>query len=128
MTPTLQATCDAALTTLQTAVDAYQPSYYAAHGRYWQGLMTPATVPADGALVAPDLTLKPEGQAEDWSGVSIAATLPFSVQVDRYDGPRGTGYQILVRVLDSGQLAVRSIGIGPESAWRTHDWQGVVNY
>lgn len=124
MTPTLQATCNVVLTTLQTAVDAYQASYFAAHGRYWQGLMTPPTVPADGALVAPDLTLKPEGQAEDWSGVGIAATLPFSVQVDRYDGPLGPGYQILVRVTDVGRLMARSVGSGPE-IWRTFDWSDV---
>lgn len=117
----LQTTLDASLASLQAKVDAYQPGYLVTNGRYWQGIQTPAVVPADGVLGALDLTVKPTDQTENWQPLAVVvASAPLSVACHTHNGPLGKGYTIHGTVMVSGQKWVRAIGLGAHS--QNFDW------
>lgn len=103
---------------------AYQDGYQAKHGRYWQGLRTPATVPRDGERVEPDLTRRPTDQDEDWQafGWELPDRLLAPVRVDAYDGPEGQGYVLRLRINLDGMDYARSWGHGPEADANTTSW------
>lgn len=111
---------------------ARQDAYFAAKGRYWQGIRTPNAIPQDGADTAPVTNLKPAYQAEDWADVGLTAavlgTLPMRLRIDQYDGPSGRGWVATATVVvTSGAGAgtyVRSRQVGPET-WRTQAWTKV---
>jgi len=125
--PGLASQCNQILSDLQTELATDQPAYAAAHGgRFFQGLKTPATTPADGASGAPDKTRRPSDQAENWNdaNVTLPAQMQCSVEVHVYQGPQGWGYVIIGEVGAGGKKYHKAINVGPESH-RSHDWREI---
>ena len=123
---------DARLATLWTnQVLPRQAAYFAAHGRYWQGIVTtdrinlPNTLTADAAAaeMVPDKTRKPTDQNENWTdaGLPLEATIPMGLCIDVYDGPLGMGYVGVVVAKHNGTIYSRAQNFGPET-WRTLPW------
>lgn len=112
---------ETATAAVKVQVDAMQPAYLAAHGHYWQGILTPIVLPADGVELAADYTVKPTDQAEDWTVLSVRPlTLPMSVECHVHKGPLGDGYTVYDHVVEAAVHWVKAIGAGPHSA--TFDW------
>ncbi len=125
--PTLQlvrAVADARLTVLWTDhIRPRQDAYFAAHGRYWQGLVT-SSIPEDGAEAVADYTSSPTDQAETWAdifGAAIGMSLPVALAVDVYEGPQGHGFVARVWIRYDGTVYMRAQNHGLES-WRTAAW------
>jgi hypothetical protein len=122
---------DSRMAGLLPQIAARQALYRAGRGRYWQGLETHAGVPEDGAQAAPDrLTAHPTDQPEDWAGGAMGplpATLPMTLAVDVYDGPRGQGYVVRAQVRIAGQLWRRTFApaVGAETGRATSGWSRV---
>lgn len=94
-----QSDIDTAVATLITNINSAQATYYAANGKYWQGLISHNTIPADGGSVAADnLTSTPSDQVVTWNtfmGANKPGTLPAAVYVHTYKKPNGQqGYKI----------------------------------
>ena len=113
-----------ALATLAAKVQTKQTAFLASKGRYWQGILTPATIPVDGKDTAPDLKLRPTDQQEDWTTLGLPATIPVSIEVHTHNGPQGHGYTICVHATASGKRYVRAHGVGAHSY--TLGWAEVV--
>ena len=116
---------DARLTTLWPHIVARQEAFFAAHGRYFQGLRTHATIPANGDETPPDLTTNPHDQPETWAGAGYAfgATLPMRIAVDTYAGPLGAGWVARVWVRAAAVVWTRARGVGPHAAEYTTGWE-----
>ena len=121
---TLQAKADQVLQDLLVAIAARQVAALDATGAYWQGIMTPATPPADGAEIPPDLKRKPVGRGTSWAEepVPLPAEIPVAVAVDVYDGPAGRGYVVRGSLVLAGVRWDRAIGVGPEDYRTTAGW------
>ena len=127
----IQAAIDNFWTNHQTKFVGVQNDYAAGHsGRYWQGIVTPATPPDDGALVNPDLARKPTDQPERWIDVFTGGRAlpntnwPASIHVDVYDGPDGKGWSVTVTYTKGGETWSRTFHVGPET-WRERPWEKV---
>jgi len=102
-----------------------QNAYFATHGRYWQGIVTPGVRPDDGGSVVPNYTFKPTDQATSWadhfSGANaLPGSIPAQIAIDVYDGPLGKGYTITLFITKAGRLYARTWNVGPENrdaAW-----------
>lgn len=107
-----------------------QERYFANHGYYWQGVLTPATIPDDGVLVAANYSVRPTDHPERWSDIFInddiddrlPASIPMQISVDVYGGPRGQGWSFTVYATKAGTLYWRTWHVGPETERQT-DWQ-----
>lgn len=120
-------TVDAKLATLWSAIQTKQDTYAANHnGRFWQGLRTASTHPADGVASLPDIGLRcPTDQLGDpWPAAIRNNPLEMAIQIDVYDGPLGTGYQATVWVSIVGRTWTRTAQVGPET-WRASGWSEV---
>jgi hypothetical protein len=115
---------DQRLTNLWPTVLAKQQAYLASKGRYFQGLRSSSTIPADGADVPPDnLTAHPHYQAESWQSMGgFPATEMSQIECHQYDGPQGKGFVLILTVLLAGQTWRRTVNYGPET-WRGTSWQ-----
>lgn len=101
-----------------------QNAYFAAHGRYWQGILTPSGIPADAADTAPESSVHPSDQLETWLdflGVDLPSTFPCSLRIDAYNGPLGHGYTVTAYVGSQGEPWTRTWEVGPED-WRAQTW------
>lgn len=127
-TPTAQDNADTFLNDFLAHIAARQDAYSAIHGKYFQGISTHSVVPADGFETAPDLSVKPTDQAEDWDdiGFILPDTLPCAVEIHTYDGPLGKGYDVILTVEVNGQKWQRAKSTGPEAHYRVHAWYEVV--
>lgn len=107
-------------------LSAAQDAYYAAHGRYAQGLDTHSTLPADGIEAAPDRSAAhPTDQAESWADLgSLPAAMLSRLRMDVYESPQGHGYVVVSEVRIAGELCRKALNVGPETS-RAHGWQGV---
>lgn len=123
----IKARADQVLTQIWREIQERQVVYAANHGgRYFQGLITHTVTPADGVDVAPDcLLVTPTDQPERWIdfGLELPA-IPFSIQLDVYDGPLGKGYVVTVQVKYQGVLYERAAQYGPETH-RAFSWREV---
>jgi len=118
-------------TNLESQIAAWQATYLAANGKYWQGLVTHTTYPQDGNTASPDnLSSKPFYEALNWLQVGYPAPnavplpTPMQTQVHQYVTPTGTcGYQVVLRWQASigSVIYERSIDYGVEP-WRTQAW------
>lgn len=102
-----QAAIDSAVATLLAAIDTAQTTYYGTYGKYWQGLISHVTIPADGSNVAADnLSATPTDQVTTWDdfmGVNKPGTIPAAVRVDVYKKPDGSwGYKKKVLFIYAG--------------------------
>lgn len=118
---------DANLLTRLPAAEQMQEAYFAANGRYWQGLWSQPKPPADGEIAAPVLDTRPTDQLETRLDTGAAALFPADAKtrlaVDAYAGPLGHGWVVLLEFEYAGVRHVKSISYGPED--RSHDWQEV---
>lgn len=106
---------------------AKQNAYLAAHGTYWQGIVTPSEIPDDGATVVQDYTRRPTDHVHRWIDVfagvdALPDNIPAQIQVDVYGGPLGQGWTLTVRATKNGNLYWKTWAVGPET-WREQDWQ-----
>jgi len=122
----IRAAIDARLAQLWPVVQTKEANYLAAHGHYWQGLRTHRfTLPADGALVTPDIgALTPTDQPDPWPSAITTINLEMALVIDVYDGPLGDGYVASVWVMIGGRVWMRSAQVGPET-WRVEGWHEV---
>ena len=105
---------NAALADVASRIEAREATYFTNHGRYWQGIMTPATVPLDGADTAPDLTLRPTDQLEDWTNFNLPATIPFAIGVMVHQGPLGWAFTEFAIARTSAEgYWIRTKNVGP---------------
>jgi len=106
-----------------------QEAYLAAHGRYWQGILTPSAPPDDGASVAADWTRRPTDQLDRWADVfaaadALPANIPAQIRVDVYSGPGGHGWTVTLIATKNGHTYYRTWNVGPET-WRAQPWAEV---
>lgn len=119
----LLAEINSRLATLAGQIATRQAAYFAAHGRYWQGLCTHATAPGDGTEAAADREgTRPTDEAESWTDAGLTPDRLFALQCDTYEGPTGPGYVLTVTVTWSGRTWQRAQGYGPETH-RTFAWR-----
>lgn len=124
MTPAeIRAEISRRVTLLRGALWNRQAEHLARTGRYWQGLATHGTMPADGSEpVADRLAERAHGHTETWASLGGLDSIRMaSVQVDTYDGPHGQGYVIIVRVRIGADRWSRHHNVGPET-WRERAW------
>lgn len=112
---------------------ARQNAYFAANGKYWQGLVTHSAIPTHDSATVGDtsanrLTFKPTDQSETWGDFLPewnAETFAAAVVIDVYDGPGGKGWIVIVFVRYSGTIYQRCKSFGPDTsfdfAWRIWD-------
>jgi len=106
-----------------------EDDYRALRGRHWQGIVTPNTLPDNGASVTADWTKRPTDQPESWAdwftgANALASSIPCQVRIDVYDGPKGKGWTMTVRFTKDGRTYARTWNTGPET-WRDRDWADV---
>lgn len=121
--PGIETRCNAVLTSVMAQLPVVQANQQALHGKNWQGLVTPADTPQNGADSPPNKARKPSDQMEDWSAVTLPNGVPCSVTVDIHQGPTGWGYTLVGEIVIGQILWRRSIGVGPGST--THDWMEI---
>lgn len=127
ISPKLEAGLDKFFSDNLVTIQKVQGAYFQARGRYWQGIITPATPPDETtAKRAPDLKKKPTDQVEAWEdvfkGLDVLPTeWPAQVQIDVYDGPIGKGYTVTLNATEGGKLQSRTWNFGPET-WRERGW------
>lgn len=123
---------DTWLTNQWPTVTGRQATYFAANGRYWQGLLSCAgtnaipnfTGASDGDATADNMDSKPDYEAESIADVFpalVGISLPAAFLCDQYVGPLGAGYVITVFVRFNGTIYTRSKTVGPEN-WRDSAW------
>lgn len=117
---------DAKLATLWTAVQNKEAAYFAANGRYWQGLKTHTVNPADGNETLPNVgTATPYYQSDPYPLAIRNTALPMALEIHQYQCPDGTkGYQAFVYVTVLGETYTRSAQVGPET-WRAYGWRKI---
>ena len=127
----------ATLAQIQTAVNARlsdflpkvrtrQETYFANHGKYWQGIAF-STVPDDGALVTPNYSLKPTDQNSSWADAGVNADLPAQVEcqiaIHVYEKPGSVfGYVVVVRVSKAGTTYRRTGQVESGAVVTTGSW------
>ena len=105
-----------------------QDTYFSNHGRYWQGILTPSNVIADGIDTDIEPNLRPTDQQESWLDMfeaQLPTKLPMQFQIDTYSSPLGHGFVATVYVKFNNNIYTRSKGIGPED--RDQAWHIVEN-
>lgn len=119
------------LTDKWPAVVSKQDVYFAAHGEYWQGLITHTTIPTftdlvDGDAIPDRLLSKPTNMVVSWADAFpslVGITWPAALLMNVYDGPAGKGWQATLFIYYDSVLYTRSGGVGPESDSRDFNWQ-----
>jgi hypothetical protein len=114
-----------------------QNAYFAAHSRYWQGVIlvgltalpdNPNNGDATVLEVTPNASARPTDQAESWAdlGFNFGAQnrVPMAIQIDTYNGPQGWGYVGTVYARWNGNYYTRSQNVGPETH-RTIGWRQI---
>lgn len=120
---------DTALTNLWQQLSTRQDTYYAAHGRYWQCLISTTNTPnwnsTNSADSLPNNTNAiPFYQVEQIVDVFpelLTNLFPAAIMIDQYRGPLGDGYVGTVIVQYQGTNYYRVQQRGPET-WRTSAW------
>jgi hypothetical protein len=128
ISPKLETDLEAFFADTLAVIGKIQSAYAASHGgKFWQGILTPATPPDETTKQRPpDLSKHPTDQSEAWEDVFkgadiLPANWPAQLQIDVYDGSLGTGYTITLQASEGGKLQARTWNFGPEthrdSAW-----------
>src|SRR5262245_399543 len=93
-----------------------QADFKTTHSKYFQGILTPPTLPVDGADVDPIYTLHPSDQAQDWGvflGTTAFGKMPSSIEIFYHKGPNGEGFTIIVKYQNAqGEIWQRKFGTG----------------
>lgn len=101
--PTADPIFDSAWTLLQTA----QTTYHASNGKYFQLLLSPNSVVADGATENFVVTLPSDDPGHAIS-ITIPTPIPFGMEFHEWKGPQGDGYRLIARVILDGVEHIRS--------------------
>lgn len=108
------------ITDLIVKITAAQASYFATHGKYFQGIKTPAT-PLDGVTeVTMDVDAKPTDQLEGWIDFDSQTfkrntKVPYQIRVDVYESPLGWGWVFTGELWYAGEHLVYKHHNGPET-------------
>lgn len=116
-------------------VQPRQATYFAAHGHYWQGIITTPLLslldnPSDAnptvLEMVPALLNHPTDQAETWTDalIVLGATIPMALECHTYGGPLGQGYVGIVYGKWNGNVYTRRQNFGPET-YRDMPWTQV---
>ena len=125
----LRAAIETDLAARYADIKAAQDAYFAAHGRYFQGVLTHTSIPAHTVAVqndaAPDnMAGHPTDQAETWNDFlpGIAGqSMPAALETHVYDGPDGPGWTLRQRCsLESEEFQREREATG--KAWRRERW------
>lgn len=136
---TLKTNCNRILSNLQTNLLDSQKDYkntvlstdafgnQIKRNKYAQCILTPASIPEDGIKSAPNKTVKPTDQAENWNdvGVTLPVTMDCSVAVDVYKNSQGWGYVIRGETISGGKKYIKVIHVTGNETWREQDWTEV---
>ncbi len=122
----LKAQIDGELALLWDIILTRQLAHYSMYGKWFQGMITHGTIPADGNVAFPDnWGSSPTDQNTNWQDfldTRLPATLPMAITIDVYTGPLGSGFTACVWAYANGDLYRRCKAIGPEKQPRTLDW------
>lgn len=115
------------LSTFLPLIRTRQETYFANHGRYWQGIAF-SSVPDDGALVTPNYNLKPTDQNSSWADAGVNADLPAQVEaqiaIHTYEAPGSVfGYFVVVRVSKNGTTYRRTAQVEAGAVVTTGSWR-----
>ena len=122
-----QSAIDSALSSTLSSIASAQTTYFGTYGKYWQGLISHATLPADGNSVAADNTsLTPTDQIIDWATFGVTpGTIPCALRVDTYKDQDGNdGYTVTKIFIYSGSQYSTTTDSGNEPA-RADAWDTV---
>lgn len=110
------------ITDLRDNIAAKQTAYFTANGEYWQGILTPTTIPKDGIQGSIDKTKKATDH-NSWGdfGVTVPATSECSIAIAAYSGPSGKGYLVEGVVEETKIKYSRCLNVGPDTALEK-DW------
>ncbi len=121
-----RARADTMLDNLWAHIQTREDAYFAANGRYFQGLLTPRNIrSSDGPT---DLGRRPHDQAESWAdaGFVLPNSVPASIEIHVYDGPLGHGYTAILHYKSGRKEFTKARSVGPEASHRNHGWREVV--
>lgn len=121
MTPGLTTTCNAVIAALQASANTFQTG----RPKFWQGILTPAVIPADGVTRVTNANLK-AGTDVTWAstGIVLPGTLPLSIAVDVYQARSGWGWVLRCIAIEAGITWIRIVHVrGPEAERDTAGWQ-----
>ncbi len=121
-----QRRADTMLDNLWAHIQTREADYFATHGQYFQGLLTPRNIRnSDGPT---DLGRRPHDQAESWAdaGFVLPVSVPASIEIHVYDGPRGQGYTAILHYKSGGKEFTKARSVGPEAFHRNHGWREAV--
>src|SRR5262245_33232098 len=92
----------------QAALDWLRPheqQFFGSNGRYWQGILVPATVPADGNTVrVPQNPGRPTDEKTPWPAQIRGRDIHQQVAAHKYLSPAGPGWLAERRVLINGDF------------------------
>src|ERR1700759_3994518 len=97
-TAQVKSKADLTVLTLPANIALFQATWLAAHGKYWQGVITPMPIPSDGSDVAPDKDAKcddSENVAWKDTGIVLPLTVPCSVEVFAHSDGTNQGYSVI---------------------------------
>ena len=114
----LQTKFEKIITDVASDIAPRQIAYKAVHGRFWQGILTPSVLPKDGVTRAPDKTLKPSDQDEDWNdfGAVIPTAVECSFAVDIYGSDADEGYIVRGEGVEKTKPYKRCLNVGPDAS------------
>lgn len=122
-----QSAIDSALSSTLSSIASAQSTYFGTYGKYWQGLISHVTIPADGSSVAADNTsLTPTDQVVTWSTFGVSpGTIPCALRVDTYKDQDGNhGYTVTKLFIYAGSQYSTTTDSGAEPA-RVDAWDTV---
>lgn len=107
------------LTDFWKELRAYENSYFAKHGHYFQLLNSDTVV--DG--IDTNLVLRMPTDAKNTMDMltSYATKAPFKLRVDTFDGPDGQGYKLYIEAVVNGKIYRRNRDSdNVDSGWSLH--------
>lgn len=114
-------------------LNSRQNTYFANHGKYFQGLLTHTVTPNHTASTTADITadrlaLHPTDQLESWLDAIPTLdgeVLAGAIAIDVFNGPRGQGWVLTVYVRYNGTTYRRIKAVGAETerdeSWAVYD-------
>lgn len=134
--PQIKADADAVREALKDAFIAKQSAYYAAHGEYWQGLISHTVPPKDGNKLTPDnVDAAPSDRpGRSWNYINQTFGTPIdlpplncTIRVNVLgDSPDNHAFQTVYTIEAGGEIEVKA-DIHPDDSYPAlaHDWQPI---
>jgi len=119
----IQQTANTFLTNLWGIIQTKEEAYFAKNGTYFGIRWSPTEIPDDGVDVPFVLNRPSRSHIAEDVDMSAVTQVPFSLKIERHNGPEGQGYSAYVRVQKNGNVYERAQGYGFHST--THPWARV---